>query len=57
MEFEEPPAAACEVELLAHARQTPSTTFLVGQIETPAMTAAFLETGKKMATFLRRPPG
>jgi len=25
MEFEEPRAAACEVELLAHAHQTPST--------------------------------
>src|SRR5215831_19114538 len=31
MEFEEPRAAACEVELLAHAHQTPSTTFVVGQ--------------------------
>ena len=30
MEFEEPRAAACEVELLAHAHQTPSTTFVVG---------------------------
>ena len=29
MEFEEPRAAACEVELLAHAHQTPSTTFVV----------------------------
>ena len=30
MEFEEPRAAACEVELLAHAHQTLSTTFVVG---------------------------
>src|SRR5215469_8145176 len=30
MEFEEPRAAACEVEFLAHAHQTPSTTFVVG---------------------------
>jgi hypothetical protein len=30
MEFEEPRAAACEVELLAHAHQTPSTAFVVG---------------------------
>src|SRR5215472_14261517 len=28
MEFEEPRAAACEVEFLAHAHQTPSTTFV-----------------------------
>ena len=30
MEFEQPHAAACEVELLAHAHQTPGTTFVVG---------------------------
>jgi hypothetical protein len=30
MEFEIPRAAACEVALLAHAHQTPSTTFVVG---------------------------
>ena len=36
MEFEEPRAAACEVELLAHAHQTPSTTFVVGQEEPKA---------------------
>ena len=33
MEFEEPRAAACEVELLAHAHQTPSTTFVVGHFQ------------------------
>ena len=36
MEFEEPRAAACEVELLAHAHQTPRTTFVVGQEEPKA---------------------
>jgi hypothetical protein len=30
MEFEEPRAGACEVELLAHAYQTPSKTLVVG---------------------------
>ena len=30
MEFEEPRPAACEVEFLAHAHQSSSTTFVVG---------------------------